>query len=710
MKKGFLLTTSMFAIFANVAVSANDLVDPQQQGDSRTGDLEEIVVTGTTQKKTRFDILQSTNVMSGKRLEEELAPTLGETLDHLPGISSSTFGPSISRPVVRGLSGDRVRILIGGIGSIDASGNSPDHAIAGDTLTATSIEVLRGPATLLYGNNAVGGVINMLDGRIPFELPEDKVTGAARAMFGTNAMEKSVAGSVSYMATDSLVVHADGSFLDTGNMHIPGYLESDAYRELHGEKVDGVLEPEGEKEGYKEAENTQSQAKNVSFGTSKFFDGGFIGASISYMGNEYGIPESHEQYAAEHGGEEAAHGEEVGVRIDLHQTRADLMGETAIDSALINKVKFRFGWADYKHTEHEGEEDAGHEGVVGEDGTTFLNKGWESRMELIQNDLGNFSGSFGFQARKRNFEAIGVEAFVPHNVTNNYGVFGMESWTDGAMTVEGGLRLENTSIKAPDLSVSRDFTGFSFSGGASFKINDNSLIGMTGHHTSRAPSAEELFSDGPHLASQIYEYGDVNLGKETAKGGELTYRYKGDQYSTSFSVYYNRFDNFIYERFTGEEQNGLPVVVFSHTDARFWGMEGEGLVEVYRDDDVIVSLDGVFDFVKAKDVTNDVFLPRIPPLSITVGGELDFGDINFRTEMEWASAQKDSAPNELPTESYTKLDMSVSYRPYGEESNWLIILQARNLMDSEIRQHVSFMKDKMPSAGRDIRLSVKYSF
>ena len=696
------------ASFLNAA-ETNSLEPQQQVGDARTGDLEEIVVTGTIQKKSRFDILQSTNVISGKRLEEELAPTLGETLDHLPGLSSSSFGPGSSRPVVRGLSGDRVRILIGGVGSIDASSTSPDHAVSSDTLTATSVEVLRGPATLLYGSNAVGGVINVLDGRIPFEMPANTASGAARLQYGTNSDEMSAAGAINFAATDTIAIHLDASLRDMGDMTVPGYLESKALRELEEEEGE---EEHSEEEAYKVAENTSISTESGAFGISNFFEGGFIGASVSYYGTNYGIPGHHGEHhdeeghegEEEHGEEEEHEGEEEhgeeDVRIDLEQIRFDVMGEYGLNSSFLEKAKFRFGIADYEHVELEGEEV----------GTTFLNDGWEGRVEFVQRMNNGFSGAFGLQAKRRVFEAIGAEAFVPKNETEQFGLFGIENWTMGNTTLEGGIRLENTKVKSFDDLTSNDYTGVSISGGASYKLSEDSLIGTTIHRSERAPNAEELFSNGPHLATQVYELGNDALGKETAIGGEVSYRFKSDALSSSVTLFYNKFNDFIYQNFTGAEEDELPVAQFSATDARFWGVEAEFLAELYSSEDLNISIDTIFDFVKAKDTVNDAPLPRTPPMSVTFGTEADYKNFNARAELTWNDKQDEITAYELPTDSYVSFDLNFSYRPMGDEGNWLFMIQGKNLTNEDIRHHTSFLKDMLPSAGRDVRFAVKYTF
>ena len=666
-----------------VAISTNTNSFAQETKSSEQhSHIEEVLVTGSPIGRSQFDIMQSTAVLSGDDLDAELGGNLGETLDHIPGISNSYFGNGVGRPIVRGLGGDRVRVLIGGIGSIDASSTSPDHAVAGDPLTAQSIEIIRGPATLLYGNNAVGGVINIMDGRIPYKRFESDFAGAARTIYSTNSDEIDFAGAFDVRASEQIMLHFEGTNRDSNNMTIPGFARTEELR-----LSDPVVE---------ETQNTVSNShlKNTTYsaGGTVFFGNSFVGMSLGSLKNNYGIPVTFEEGVG-------------GVRIDLKQTRVDLMSEIESEFAIFKKAKIRFGWADYEHRELED----------GEVGTTFLNKGWEGRVELVQQDhtLSNnwaLEGAMGVQISKRNFEAIGEEAFVPPTLTKQFGIFIMEEWSNENTSFQLGSRIELQKVEAPSLNMHKNYTGLSFSGGVSYLLNHEVLIGMTANRTERNPNAEELFSNGPHIASQTYEIGDVSLEKERSTGVEISLRKREGALTGSVSIFTNSFDNFIYEDFSGEIIDELPVAHFSQTDVLFYGGELELNWVAWQNQDYNLNFDIGADFVRAKERGSNNPLPRIPARSLTLASELTAELFSFRLEGEFAGAQNRTATYETPTDGYFRLDSSLTLHPLGAEKNVSLILQARNITNEEIRYHTSFLKDLLPASGRDFRISLRVGF
>lgn len=651
--------------------------------------IEEILVTGSPIGRSQFDIMQSTAVLSGDELVAEIGGNIGETLEHIPGISNSFFGPGAGRPIVRGLGGDRVRVLIGGIGSIDASSTSPDHAVAGDPLSAQSIEIIRGPATLLYGNNAVGGVINLMDGRIPFSQPAAQVEGAVRSIIGSNSNEVNLAGTVDISVGEKIVLHFEGSNRDTQDMTIPGFARSEALR------LDEPLDHPEDETKYT-IPNSNLTNSNYSAGGSYFMDNGFIGFAVGKLKSDYGIP-------AEHGHDEI----EVPVRINLDQTRIDVMGEINSEFLLFEKAKFRFGWADYEHTEFEG----------AEVGTIFLNTGWEGRLELVQQSAAMaddwfMDGAMGFQMKKRDFEAIGDEAFVPPSSTSQFGMFIMEEWGNSDTSIQVGSRVEFQDVKAPSVNLNKSFTGVSFSGGFSYLINHEILFGITAHRTERNPNAEELFSNGPHIATKTYEIGNVDLVKERATGAEITIRKRDGDLTGSFSLFVNSFKNFIYEDFTGEVIDDLHVARFAQTDAKFYGAELElgWLAWADYDNDKSLRFDLGADFVRAKEKLSQQPLPRIPPQSITLAGEFESGKYSLRIEGELAAAQNRIDLRESTTDGYFRLDSSFTLHPFADEKDISVIFQVRNITNEEIRYHTSFLKDLLPAPGRDFRILLRAGF
>jgi iron complex outermembrane receptor protein len=664
--------------------------------------IEEMIVTATPIGRTKFDIVQSTAVLSGDELVAEIGGNIGETLDHIPGISNSYFGPGAGRPLIRGLGGDRVRVLIGGIGSIDASSTSPDHAVAGDPLSTQSIEIVRGPATLLYGNNAVGGVINLLDGRIPHKKIDRPVEGAIRSILGSNSDEVNISGAIDISVGERFILHFEGANRNAQDISIPGFARSASLRAsdpLHADE--GEIEVEGK------IHNSNLTSSNYTAGGTVFFENGFFGVSYGILENNYGIPVGHASHEEE-GHVAAIQVEDIhaqDVRIDLYQERFDIMSEVNQDFLFFEKAKFRFGWADYEHVELEG----------GDIGTTFLNTGWEGRLELVQKNrpMSNgwsMDGAMGVQMKKRNFEAIGDEAFVPPSSTSQFGIFLMEEWSNSETSFQLGSRVEFQDISAPSINMDKSYTGLSFSGGFSHLINHEVLFGITAHRTERNPNAEELFSNGPHIATGTYEIGDPNLSKESATGGEVTLRRREGALTGSISLFINSFDNFIYEDFTGEEIDELPVARFAQTDTSFYGGELELNWVAWQDQGNSISFDLGADLVRAKEKTTNTPLPRIPPHSMTLAAVFDNEKHTLRLEGEWAGAQNRIDIRETATDAYFRLDSSYTFHPYGEEKDVSVIFQVRNITNEEIRYHTSLLKDLLPAPSRDFRLLLRLGF
>ena len=663
------------------------------------GNIEEMIVTASPVQRTRFDILQVTSVLTGEELERELEATIGGSLDRLPGLSQTSFGPGSSRPVIRGLAGDRLRVLIGGIGTFDVSTTSVDHQVAVDLSTAQRVEVVRGPSTLLYGNNAAAGVVNVIDGRIPTARPEGGFDVTGRALYGTNADEFLVSSSVDVAVVDPLVLHLDGFYRDTDNIEIPGTVRSSFLI-----AQDPPEHEEDEPRGV--ADNSDLESYGGTAGLSFVGDNGFLGVSVSYYDSNYGIPAELEEEEEEHGDaheeeEEHGHGQGHGaVRVDLEQVRVDLMGELNGDFAIWETGRIRFGYADYEQAELEEDEV----------GTVFDNDEWEGRFEMVQKDLNGLTGAVGVQFRGRDFSAVGAEAFVPPNETFQYGFFATQTWTQGPWSIEAGARVDRQDIEAPDLALERDFTGISFSGGMSYTFNEDYLIGVTGHRTERAPNAEELFSNGPHLATFTFEIGDPGLGEETASGGEISLKKRDGRLTGAINAYYTRYDDFIFEAFNGEVEDGLPVAVFAATDAKFYGFEIEAAYDLWNDGNQGVRLDMVIDYVRAEDRDANDPLPRIPPLTVQAGAEYYSEWFDARLDLEWADSVDRLADFELPTDDYFLVHATLNIHPMGPDSPITAQIQARNLTDDEVRYHTSFLKDLVPAPGRDFRFSVKAAF
>ena len=664
---------------------------------------EEIVVTGVVRE---LDILAGKSVISGEELQRDMRVQIGETLTRLPGVSATSFSPGASRPVLRGFQGERVRVLTDGIGSIDVSNTSADHAVTIDPLTSDRIEVLRGPAVLLFGSQASGGAVNVVDRRIPRRKPDPFHVDVIGAL-GSAADERSIGGAFDVSLGGNFVLHSDGSFRKTDDLRTGGHVLSP---ELRAEQLE-IAEEEFEEGHLEESEealalarlkgeipNSATEQKSGGLGLAYIGDKLSLGASVSRFESEYGVPMRPGAGHA-HGGEGEEEHEDVPVSIDLEQTRFDLRGEYAFDTGFLDRVRLRLGMADYEHTEFEGDEV----------GTVFKNDGAEGRLELVQRDRGGWSGASGIQYFQRDFKAIGEEAFLPPNESSQLGLFTVQEFEIGNGGIELAGRFEQSNLKETVANIDREFSTVSFAAGGFFEPVRHVKIGANLSRTQRAPSAEELFSNGPHIATQAFELGDPDLKKEKAVGAEAYIRVERDRYEVNATAYSTWFDDFIYQDETGEMEDGLPVFQYFQRGARFTGFELEASAKLFSAGSFDFVADGVADYVHAK-LNGAGPVPRIPPLRLLGGLEAQSDKIDGRLEVEWADRQDRVTDFETETDSFTLVNASVAWRPWGKARETSLVLLASNLFDVEARRHASFTKDFVPLSGRDVRLSARFSF
>jgi iron complex outermembrane receptor protein len=685
----------------------------EQPGDDFHG---EIVVTAPGLEK--LELLAGTSVVSGAELQRNQAGQLGDVLAKLPGVSATSFSPGASRPVLRGFSGERVRVLEDGIGSIDASSASADHAVTIDPLLTDRIEVLRGPAVLLYGSQAIGGAVNVIGKRIPPRVPDEAVHVDALAAFDTAYDRRELGASADVPMGESVAFHVDGSWRETGDLAIPGFVASEHLREelldlADGEEEEGHLD---EAEEFREGANTRgvlpnSATETLSLGTGiAFFSGDSnIGVSFGYYDTDYGIPglpgvgHVHEHEEGEEGDEPEEHEEEGPVTIGMKKYRVDLRGVLDLGAnflgGLFDTLQTRWGYSSYTHTEFEGEET----------GTVFDVSGVEGRIELVQSRRGGWSGSLGGQYMHEDFQAIGEEAFIPPNTTDQFAVFAVQEIDLDPVGLQFGARYEKADIALKSGGMSRDFGTFSGAVGLSYALADSLDLGVNFSRAARAPSAQELFANGPHIATQQFEVGDAALGTEGAWGAEAYLRGTIGEAQLSFSVYRNWFDGFIFLAETGAEEDGLSVFEFRQQDADHFGIEGEITVPLYRGDDFSLLADLRGDYVRAT-LADGNPVPRIPPLSLLGALEAQAGHFDARAEVQWFATQDRIAPLETPTDGFAQVNLSLAWHPFEGGDNLTLMLQADNLLDAEGRRHASFTKDFVPMAGRNLKLSVKTSF
>lgn len=656
---------------------------------------DEIVVTASPLGRSIEETIVGATVVSGDDLERNLDGSIGETLRKQPGISSTFFGPGASRPVIRGLGGDRISVLDSGIGAIDASSTSPDHAVAVEPATAEKIEIVRGAATLLYGSSAAGGVINVFSGRIPSELPDGGFDGALRIGGSTADEGIETAGgfdaTIARIGEGGLVFHGEGAYRRADDYRIPDFAHSARLRAIEaadplgsGPDMTSGKEP-----------NADIESHTGTAGLSYVFASGYAGVSATALDSLYGIP-----------GSDEALPDGSGPHIDLRQRRLDFDSAIDADLGLFKKARLRVGYADYTHTELE---------PSGEAGTVFANEGVEGRLELVDKQVdaagGKINGALGLQWRTRDFSAIGEEAFLPETKTRQYGVFGLEEYERGPFRFELGGRYERTNHKVAATATELGFDAWSVSVGAGVTPMDGVFLGVTGLRTERAPSPEELFSNGPHLATGAFEVGDPTLGKETARGVEATAKIGDDKRSIIVNAFYTSYRDFIFENATGLDADVdgelIPIFGFQATDAVFKGFEAQLDSELFKAGPFHIHGHAAIDYVRATaDLSATGDLPRIPPLSGLFALEANSDHLDLRGEIEYAAEQDRTGPNELATDGYTLYSAYLTLRPFGADSGLSARIAAVNLTNEDARLHTSFLKDVAPLPGRNIKVAL----
>jgi iron complex outermembrane receptor protein len=708
----FLFATTAFVAAPALAQTAAPEQRPRAerpQSDYHQDESQDIIITADFIRE--LDILAGTSVLSGTNLVRDIRPQIGDTLARLPGVSATSFSPGASRPVLRGFQGERIRVLTDGIGSIDVSNTSADHAVTIDPLTAERIEVLHGPAVLLFGSQAIGGAVNVLDRRIPRRVPDEPAHVDVIATYGSADDERSIGAGVDLpVGKSGLVVHFDGSYRKTDDREIGGFLLSPQFR---AEQLEIAAEEEAEGHAEEAAEareladvrgilpNSATETKTLGAGLALLRDTFNVGASVSWFDSDYGVPSrpgaGHHHH--EEGGEEEEeeHGEEP-VTIGLEQIRADLRGEFELGNTAEDKIRIRAAYADYDHTEFEGEEV----------GTVFKTEGIEGRLEYVQGNRNGWRGVTGAQFFSRDFAAVGPEAFLPPNETSQIGLFTLQEFAVGKIGLEAAARYEHSDVDTAD--ISRNFNAFSAALGASYDIAPRVKIGANVSRAERAPAAEELFSNGPHVATQAFEVGDPTLRKEKSWGAEVYARAETDDYRLSASLFANWFDDYIFQAETGAEEDDLPVFQYFQRDATYHGFEVEASATLHRSDGLRIVGDVVSDYVRAtiKDGVGPV--PRIPPFRVLAGLEAQTSKLDGRVEVEWTADQDRVAAFENPTEGFTMVNASLAWRPWGKRNGTAVIFSANNIFDVEARRHASFTKDFVPLAGRDLRLSLRATF
>ncbi|NQE61987.1 TonB-dependent receptor [Caulobacter sp. RHG1] len=679
---------SLIVLAAAVSAHAADVANGAPAPAADESEVSKVIVTAAPYGVSADALTASVAVVD--RTQLDLAPPkgLGDALAGLPGVRSTAFGAGASRPVVRGLAGPRVQVLTNGVGQIDASALSPDHQVATDPGEAERIEVLRGPAALAYGGSAIGGVVNIIDDRIASRQPTDGLSGRLLGSAGTGDNSYALSGAV-HATVGPFVLSLDAMKRNSKDYKIPVYPESKRLLASEGETAEG---------GGGKLENSAVDLETFGAGLSYVGDKGYVGMSIKRTDSRYGVPgHAHEGGDDhDHDDHDHDHAEEAPVTIGLRQTRIDLRGEYDLDLGPFSKVQFSGGHADYTHTEFEGD-------AVG---TKFTSDGYEGRLELVQAERGGWKGAVGVQALRRNFDAVGDEAYVPKTKITEFGAFTQQRLElDNGYGVEGGLRIDTRELDS--LKGKADFTNLSGSVGAFWRPTTGSFIGLALSRTSRAPTESELFAEGPHAATRGFEVGDANLKEEVATSVEATFHYSNDRLSGDLHLFAARYDGFIDLRPTGAEADGMAVYNYTQTDADFHGLEAELTYRVWSEGQRSVSLQGGADYVRG---SSDLGPPaRIPPYAVSLKALYEGPMWSGNVEVRRTGGQDRVAELELPSDGYTTLNASLAWKPTGD-ARLRLFLDGRNLTNAEVREHVSFLKDIAPSPGRQVRAGIALRF
>lgn len=664
-----------------------------------------LVINANPLEHTALDMATPIILLAGDELTSKKAGTLGEILQLEPGLSVSSFGPAVSRPIIRGLGGSRVKITNNQMSVLDASTNSADHDVGLEPLLAEQVEVVKGPATLLYGSGAIGGIINVTDRKINSS-PLDELTGGVELRLGDSATGEESTVFTLDGGTNNWNWHIDGYSSKTDDLEIPGYAESRVLREHEEEEHEGE-EHEEEVEGL--LENSASDNSGFNLGSTWLFsENDYFGFSFGQIEKEYGIPGHAEHDEQE---EELEEEHEEGVAIDMEQTRYDMQLGLDKPIAGIDSLFAGISYTDYEHQELEGNEV----------GTKFENQAAEFRGYVKHTVWNGWTGVIGTQFGHRDFSSSGAESIIPASITKNSALFWLEEKHFGDLKWELGTRFEKQSIEA-NQQTDVDSTGFSYSIGSVYSLAKHNKLAVNLSHSVRFPSVEELFVNGPHLATQSYEIGNGELGNETSNNFDFSYRFETDVINGEINLFRNEFSDFIFaqnatltdscvsdEAFNSAEEDDLLLVCYQQQDANYRGIEVQVEIPVLASNGHQLSINLFADKVRAELDSGDN-LPRIPSSKTGVQFNYDYDD--WSANIIWINyaSQKNTGANELPTEGFTQLDAEVIFRLPIRAQELFFYLKGKNLLDEEARDHSSFIKDLAPRAARNLQLGMRYSF
>lgn len=747
-------------IHSSTTIIINEQQDQVVRIEVDDASIEVFDVTASAFHASNIESAAPVSILAGEKLKQQQATTLGETLKNQVGVHSSFYGGVTSSPIIRGLDGPRVLITQNGMDSADASRVGPDHLVSTESSTVEQIEVLRGPATLFYGSGAIGGVVNLVDNRIPIDTLSEGELSVSR---NTNNSEEAFSG-LYKTGSENIAVQFQGFYRDSEDYGIPGAAESESAHEAHEEEDHDDHDEEHEEGSKGVVENTGATSKGATAGISYLFDEGHIGFSVEHMTSLYGVP-GHAHGDEEHEEEEHDDDAEEIVKANLRQNRYQLAGEFQLHSSVFNAVNFGVSYTDYQHTELEN----------GEPGTTFENNLFETRVELLHQEINGWRGGLSLHTKLAEFSAEGEEAYTPPSDTNSFGLGLIEERHFGNVLVQLGARVERVNVDVRDVfhpeiefvdadheheedhddehdhdeeiaPVSYDFTPVSVSAGLVWDIAKGYNIAASFVHAKRAPSAAELFAFGPHIGTQSYEIGylyeihteeedghsDLEFTRakpslETSNNIDLSWRKFGGDFGAVVNVFYNQVDDYYYAANTGleaafehaheeesssiedhdEEESTLPVYAYTAADAELYGAEVQFTWRATSD----LTLTAQGDYIRAK-ITQDSKqnLPRIPPMKVLLGADYKTNNMSLSAQITHMFEQSDIAEYETQTDAYTLVDVNASYYTQIQNLDTEWYMRGRNLTNEEARVHTSFLKDLAPLPGRSLELGVRLRF
>jgi iron complex outermembrane receptor protein len=678
-------------------------------------ELEPVIVTAPLRGKVAESPVPVT-VLKDEDLRLKVGRSIGETLKNELGITSQSFGPGVGTPVIRGQAGPRVRVLANGIGSNDLSAISPDHATSVEPLLADRIEVLRGPATLLYGSGAIGGVVNVIDNRIPGFRP-DKLFGGAVEQRYDSVSDETTTALKAEGGQGQFAYHFDGFYRERRDLDIGGRgIDVDAVA-IADPSLTVVENPKGT------LPNSSARALSGSAGFSWVGDPGFAGVSINRLENNYGI-------APDGSGEED-------VRIDLRQNKYDFKSELIDPFRFAKALRTRLGYTDYQHTEI----------AHGETGAFFSNESYEGRIELEHQDLGPLRGVIGFQALTSDFLGqhfhhghedeegeehegeeeehedegrLAVETIVPRSKIQSYSVFGVESFDAGPVTYQLGARVEQADIR-PENGPDFSYTPVSASASASWRIDDGNRLNLALTRSARAPQVQELLSDGFHHATRSFERGDPSLKEETSYNLDLGYRFNARWMRAEIDLFHNWAGDYIFQQRSGRfvDKHGdpcedahecVPLATTGQGDAIFKGYEAKLIFPLMENRLGLLDLTLFSDYTRGEFVRGgDV--PRMPPLRYGLQIDHTMNDWSSYLRLTRADEQPHGGDHETPTDGYLLLNVGTHYQVKDfRGAKLMVFAKGNNLLDENIRNATSYLRNFAPEPGRGAEVGLRVSY